>query len=149
MTLVPLMYCPRENADNELLKTATEVLGPMPAVYLRNWDPKEKAKFVDEKGNLISGQKQRRKRLGEQMFRDNPPGMSWEETDVFYDFMKNCLQWSPYHRWSAEALLEHEWVQKYLKVENKPGAVEQEQRSVSTIESDDEDWVTYYSINSR
>jgi serine/threonine protein kinase len=117
VTLVALMDCPPQDADNELLVTATEVLGPMPPDMLKVWDPKRRPRIVDEHGRLPSRGTHGMLRcpLDEQMARDKPPGMSWKELDHFFDFLEKCLRWRPEDRASAAELLEDPWVVHYVK----------------------------------
>jgi serine/threonine-protein kinase SRPK3 len=115
--LKQLVIIPTKRRDDEILRTITELIGPMPPDWLKRWPMPWRADYVDEKGallpDLVDRKGRNRYNLPRQMARDRPAGMGVEEWDIFYDFMCRMIRWRPQERATAAELLEHQWIKDY------------------------------------
>jgi serine/threonine protein kinase len=101
-------------AKGHLLRAVTDMLGPMPKHMLEKWG--DAGKHVDEDGNVLPEflHVPRGVPLVHNLQKHHPDAMDDEHTDSFLDFLLAMVNWDPEKRWSAESLMGHEWIQKYV-----------------------------------
>jgi serine/threonine protein kinase len=123
------------DCKEEYIPELIKGMGKMPKRYIDRWSGS--SQYLDEDGNLLETDE-----IDES---STPPvfhipeKMELDEQDAFEDFIWACIDWKPTRRSSAEQLLKHPWIKKFVSTSSDLDSEDDNESEGHSDEDSDED----------